>query len=173
MRAGVAMNDMAQSKSEKSNMFIRVGNRLLNSQYIVEIRPRSHAHGEDNATIILHDGTTHTGFMPESAINALAEQIIPALPGYEAYVQYNFDFDYDVDDEIPPQLEWKPVVAFIYEPVSSLLVPITVDDGRLNDYAVRSPSGKVHTSSERFFENVEEYREYLCKELAKKRTKAA
>jgi hypothetical protein len=93
------MNDMAQSKSEKSNMFIRVGNRLLNSQYIVEIRPRSHAHGEDNATIILHDGTTHTGFMPESAINALAEQIIPALPGYEAYVQYNFDFDYDVDDE--------------------------------------------------------------------------
>jgi hypothetical protein len=164
---------MAQSKSEKSNMFIRVGNRLLNSQYIVEIRPRSHAHGEDNATIILHDGTTHTGFMPESAINALAEQIIPALPGYEAYVQYNLDFDYDVDDEIPPQLEWKPVVAFIYEPGSSLLVPITVDDGRLNDYAVRSPSGKVHTSSERFFENVEEYREYLCKELAKKRTKAA
>src|SRR5450631_766286 len=75
--------------------------------------------------------------------------------------------------KIPPQLEWKPVVAFIYEPVSSLLVPITVDDGRLNDYAVRSPSGKVHTSSERFFENVEEYREYLCKELAKKRTKAA
>jgi hypothetical protein len=154
-------------------MFIRIGDRYLNSQYIVEIRSRSHVHGEDNATIVLHDGTTHSGFMSEDAMAALAEQNVPAPPGFEVYREYDLDFDYGDNEEIPAQLEWKPVIAFIYEPGSNLLDPITVEDGRLKHYAVRSPNGRVHTSSENFFENADEYREYLCKKLAKKRTKAA
>jgi hypothetical protein len=154
-------------------MFIRVGNRLLNSQYVVEIRSHSHVPGEDNVTIILRDGTSHTGFMSEREINALSEEIIPAPSGYDVYRGFDLEFDYGDGDEIPPQLEWKPVVAFIYDPTNSLLDPITADDGRLDNYAVRSPNGKVHTSSEEFFENVDDYREYLCKQLAEKRTKAA
>jgi hypothetical protein len=111
--------------------------------------------------------------MLEREMDALAEQIVPAPPGYEAYREFDLDLDFGDDDEIPRQLEWKPVVAFAYEPRSNLLDPVTVDDGRLSNYAVRSPNGRVHTSSESFFENVDEYREYLCKELAKKKTKAA
>ncbi|SRR6266478_3370604 len=154
-------------------MFIKVGNRYLNSQYVVEIRSRSHAPGEDNATITLHDGTTHSGFMSLDAIGALAEQIIPAPPGYEVYREYDLDLDYGDEDEIPERLEWKPVIAFVYESGSDLLDPITVDDGRLNSYAIRSPNGRVHTSAESFFENVDEYRASLCKALAQKRAKVA
>jgi hypothetical protein len=154
-------------------MFIRVGNRLLNSQYIVEIRSRSHTPSENNATIVLHDGTEYDGFVPESVMDALAEQIVPVPPGFEVCVEYDFDLDYGNDEEIPAPLEWKPVIAFIYEPSSNLRDPVTVDEGRLRNYAVRSPNGRVHTSSDNFFENADEYREYLCKELAKRRTKAA
>jgi hypothetical protein len=84
-------------------MFIRVGNKLLNSRYVVEIRSRSHTPGEDNATIVLHDGTEYDGFIPESVMDALAEQIVRSPPGFEVCVEYHLDLDYGNDEEIPAQ----------------------------------------------------------------------
>jgi hypothetical protein len=151
-------------------MFIRLGNKLVNSRYVVEIRLRSQQ-TENNATLVMHDGSELNGFALQSEVEALTEQIVPAPPGFEAYRE--FDLGFDDDDEIPEELDWKPVVAFAVHSGGGGLDPITADDGRLNKYAVRAPGGKVHTSSEEFFESTAQYREFLCRELAKAREKAA
>ncbi|MBR0757913.1 hypothetical protein JQ604_37515 [Bradyrhizobium jicamae] len=108
--------------------------------------------------------------MTDGALMAIGEQLIPAQSGYEAYREYEDTFG---DEVLPATLEWKPVVAFIYNPDSSILVPITAEDGRLDRFAVRLPNGKVYTSHETFFESVDEYRTDLAKELKKANAKSA
>lgn len=145
-------------------MFLTLGNSRINLQYVVQIKERSVAPGQDNVSVVLHDGTTCSGFMTESALAALEEHIVAAQPGYEAYREYDSSFG---DDEIPATLEWKPVVAFVYHPDYGILQPITAEDGRLERFAVRLPNGKVYTSHETFFDSANEYRADLVKERAK------
>lgn len=143
-------------------MFIEVGSRQINLRYVVEIRRLNRDHGEDNVSVVLHDGSSFSGFMTESALSAITEQVVPAHPGYDAHR------DDLVFDDAPPPLEWKPVVAFIYHPDAGILQPITAEDGRLDQFAVRLPNGKIYTSHETFFENADEYGAYLVKEFSKK-----
>lgn len=145
-------------------MFITLGSTRINLQYVVQIKERSVTPGQDNVSVVLHDGTSHSGFMTDSALAALQEQIIAGQPGYETYREYDHPFD---DDEIPATLEWKPVVAFVYHPDYGILQPITAEDGRLERFAVRLPNGRVYTSHETFFDSVDEYRADLVKERAK------
>lgn len=150
-------------------MFIQFGNRHINLRHVVEIRERSHTSGEDNITVVLQDGSSHSGFLTENALSALSEEIIPAQPGYEAYREYDLDLDFGDSEALPATLEWKPVVAFIYSPDHGILEPITAEDGRLNRFAVRQPNGRVYTSHETFFDDVDAYGANLAKELAKVR----
>ena len=129
-------------------MFIQLGSSHINLRYVVEIRRRACAPGEDNVSILMQDGSSHSGFMTDGAVAAVGEHIIPAQSGYEAHRAYDIDFD---DDELPSSLEWKPVVAFIYNADCSILEPITAEDGRLDRFAVRMPNGRVYTSHETFF----------------------
>jgi hypothetical protein len=144
-------------------MFIRLGNRFVNSEYVVEIRLRAPQAGESNATFVMHDGSALDGFAIESEVEALTEKILQAPNGFEAHRVYDLDFD---DAETPEELDWKPVVAFAVYSGSRVLDPITADDGRLDKYAVRAPNGKVHTSSEEFFSS-DDYRTFLRRKKVK------
>jgi hypothetical protein len=83
-------------------MFVRLGNRFVNSQYVVEVRLRSPQAGESNATFVMRDGSVLDGFVLESEVEALAGNILPAPTGFEAYCESDFDVD---DDEIPEKLD--------------------------------------------------------------------
>ncbi|QOZ26096.1 hypothetical protein [Bradyrhizobium sp. CCBAU 51753] len=140
-------------------MFIRLGSLFVNSQYVAEIRLRSNQANEPNATLVMHDGSQREGFVLQSEIESLTETIVPAPAGFEANREYELDFD----DDGPVTLDWRPVVAFAVHSGGAGLDPITADDGRLEKYALRSPDGKVRTSSDEFFDSSDEYRAFLQK----------
>src|ERR1700759_4277669 len=128
-------------------MFIRLGNRYLNSRHIVEIKSHPSARNEDNVTATLGDGSSCSGFLSDGPLEALTEHIIPAPAGYEAYHEFE-------GEDVPEALAWQPVVAFVFKSDSSLLAPVTAEDARMNRFAVRSPNGHVYTSYELFFDSI-------------------
>jgi hypothetical protein len=106
----------------------------------------------------MHDGSELDGFVLESEIESLTESIVPAPAGFEACREFELDFD-----DVPEKPDWRPVVAFAVHSGGAGLDPITSDDGRLEKYAVRSPDGKVRTSSDEFFDSSDDYQNFLKK----------
>jgi hypothetical protein len=134
-------------------MFIRLGSSYINTQSIVEIRMREgHTRG-DNATVFLQDGTSRPGFLTEEEAEHLCAHVLPAPVGHEVHRHYDIDFSDDFDDKI----QWTPVIAFVFQPGVSYLIPITAEDGQIANFAVRQPNGRIYTSHEEFFDNADEY----------------
>jgi hypothetical protein len=140
-------------------MFIRIGSDFVNVDQIAEIRFHPEEAAKPNATVVTKDGKVQQAYLLETEIDDLSSTIIPAPPGYDAHRQFELTFD---DDGLNPTI-WTPVVAFAIERGEYQLDPITAEDGRLRKYAVRSPTGRIYTSQEEFFDCTEDYERDFAK----------
>lgn len=128
-------------------MFIEFNRTYINTSQIKSLRPTRNSQAGQWAEIELIDGQVLEGYLSEEKMESLTRSYFPAPPGYEL-----LDL---IADETPVRVQRHIVVAFAYSPGSASLIPITAESGLMPGYALKTPSGEVHTWDELFLSEEE------------------
>ncbi len=123
-------------------MFIEFNRKYINTDQIKSFRPLKNPRQGQWAEIEFIDGQVLEGYLSEEKMQALTQHFFPAPPGYELLEL--------ITDETPVRVRREAVVAFAYSPGSDNLIPITAETGVMPIYALKTPSGEVHTGDELF-----------------------
>jgi hypothetical protein len=125
------------ANQEGKTTFLHIGNTYFNVSQIKTVKPFSKPNDPAHwAAIELVDGVRFEGLVLPDRLEALERQIFPAPPGYE-HISVEFE-----DGEVKT---WKEtVVAFAYEPGGTELLPLTLECGLRESFAVKTPQGTIH-----------------------------